>query len=179
MLDEPSIGIDPISRRFMWNLIASMTRTQTGGHSQSVLLTTHSMEEAESLCHRIGIMDDGNLQCLGSAQHLKTKYGDGYELYIKLKPHGHASNGEELVVIVQERLQREHALNIKLLEHHNVILRFSIRCSHSQCIPIGKVFALIESVKMEYEILEYSITQNSLEQVFMHLVDEKEEEVMT
>merc|ERR1712176_1240807 len=55
------------------------------GNPWSVMLTTHSMEEAETLCDRIGIMDRGNLQCLGTAQHLKAKYGDGYELYIKLR----------------------------------------------------------------------------------------------
>ena len=49
-LDEPTTGIDPKARRDMWKLISS---TMTG---RSVILTTHSMDEAEALCHRIGIM---------------------------------------------------------------------------------------------------------------------------
>jgi ATP-binding cassette, subfamily A (ABC1), member 3 len=49
----------------------------------SVILTTHSMEECEALCPRIGIMANGRLRCLGSAQHLKNKFGQGYQLELK------------------------------------------------------------------------------------------------
>merc|ERR1711971_1163857 len=83
LLDEPSTGIDPISRRKMWDFVA-----ETTAHSQrSVLLTTHSMEEAEALCPRIAIMDKSKLRCLGSVQHLKTVHGDncGYTLFVKLE----------------------------------------------------------------------------------------------
>ena len=69
-LDEPSTGMDPVSRRFMWNVIVKMA---TQDQSCSVVLTTHSMEECEALCTRIGIMVGGRMQCLGSAQHLKSR----------------------------------------------------------------------------------------------------------
>jgi len=78
-LDEPSTGMDPVSRRFMWNLISS---TLSG---RSVILTTHSMEECEALCARIGIMVSGRLQCLGSLPHLKQRYAQGYQLDVKAK----------------------------------------------------------------------------------------------
>merc|ERR1712228_948383 len=142
MLDEPSTGIDPLSRRFMWNFISSMTRNQTMTQKRSVLLTTHSMEEAETLCDRIGIMDRGNLQCLGSAQHLKTKYGDGYELYIKLNDNFEAETKERLKEYVSwdvlrtlqsniKKKSQSEMLNIKLIDDHGVIMRFSIRLSES------------------------------------------------
>lgn len=51
----------------------------------SVVLTTHSMEECEALCPRIGIMAGGKLRCLGSAQHLKSKFGQGYQVELKVK----------------------------------------------------------------------------------------------
>jgi ABC-type glutathione transport system ATPase component len=51
----------------------------------SVILTTHSMEECEALCPRIGIMAGGKLRCLGSAQHLKSKFGQGYQVEMKVK----------------------------------------------------------------------------------------------
>eukprot|EP00742_Colponemidia_sp_Colp-10_P004062 GILJ01004335.1.p1 GENE.GILJ01004335.1~~GILJ01004335.1.p1 ORF type:complete len:1795 (+),score=302.12 GILJ01004335.1:677-5386(+) len=79
-LDEPSTGMDPVSRRFMWDVIS---RISTERKQSSVILTTHSMEEAEALCSRIGIMVGGTFRCLGSAQHLKNKFGQGYELDIK------------------------------------------------------------------------------------------------
>lgn len=50
---------------------------------QSVLLTTHSMEECEALCSRVGIMVNGSFRCLGSPQQLKSKYGQGYRLKIR------------------------------------------------------------------------------------------------
>jgi len=51
----------------------------------SVILTTHSMEECEALCPRIGIMANGKMRCLGSAQHLKTRFGQGFQVEVKTK----------------------------------------------------------------------------------------------
>jgi len=62
-LDEPSTGMDPEARRFMWNVISRIA-TQRG--QSSIILTTHSMEEAEALSTKIAIQVDGNLRCLGS-----------------------------------------------------------------------------------------------------------------
>ena len=76
-LDEPSSGMDPVSRRHMWDII---TRERA---RRSIVLTTHSMEECEALCTRIGIMTAGRLQCLGGQQHLKIKYGHGYALELR------------------------------------------------------------------------------------------------
>merc|ERR1719447_1799009 len=58
LLDEPSSGMDPISKRFMWNYISRDLRKTT-----ATVLTTHSMEEAEALSDRIGIMANGELMC--------------------------------------------------------------------------------------------------------------------
>jgi len=82
-LDEPSTGMDPVARRFMWSVIA---RVATERKQCSIILTTHSMEEVEALCTRIGIMVGGRLRCLGSSQHLKNRHGAGYECEIKLAP---------------------------------------------------------------------------------------------
>jgi len=71
-LDEPSTGMDPKARRFMWKVIS---RVATERHDSTVILTTHSMEEAEALSTRLGIMVKGNFQCIGTPQHIKSKYG--------------------------------------------------------------------------------------------------------
>ncbi|CAD8078613.1 unnamed protein product [Paramecium primaurelia] len=81
-LDEPSTGMDPEARRFMWNVIS---RISTQRKQSSIILTTHSMEEAEALSTKIAIQVDGNLRCFGSVQHVKNKYGQGYEVEIKLQ----------------------------------------------------------------------------------------------
>lgn len=93
-LDEPSTGMDPVARRFMWQVISRMS-TQDG--RCSVILTTHSMEEAEALCTRIGVMVNGRLRCLGSSQHLKLRFGDGFEVNVKTR----IPSPIELVQLVQ------------------------------------------------------------------------------
>lgn len=94
--DEPTTGMDPKARRFLWNLILDIIKT-----GRSVVLTSHrwgtswgsrpstacfdqrvahencvvlsSMEECEALCTRLGIMVNGRFKCLGSIQHLKNR----------------------------------------------------------------------------------------------------------
>lgn len=80
-LDEPSTGMDPVSRRFMWNIIAAISSERK---ESTIILTTHSMEECEALCTRVGIMVGGRLRCFGSVQHLKHRFGDGLMLEVKL-----------------------------------------------------------------------------------------------
>ena len=81
MLDEPSTGMDPEARRFMWNLISDVA---TQRKEAAIILTTHSMEEAEALSTKLCIMVEGKFRCLGSIPHIKSKYGGGYEIEIKL-----------------------------------------------------------------------------------------------
>jgi len=59
-LDEPSAGMDPEARRFMWTIIDTLKRFST------IILTTHSMEEAEGLCTKIAIQVEGGLKCIGA-----------------------------------------------------------------------------------------------------------------
>lgn len=83
LLDEPSAGMDPEARRFMWSVVARISQRDK---KSAVILTTHSMEEAEALSTKMGIMVRGGLfRCFGSSQHIKNKYGTGYEMEIKVK----------------------------------------------------------------------------------------------
>ncbi|TMW68211.1 hypothetical protein Poli38472_007883 [Pythium oligandrum] len=65
----------------MWNVIANIS---THRKESTIILTTHSMEECEALCTRVGIMVGGRLRCLGSVQHLKNRHGNGLMIEIKL-----------------------------------------------------------------------------------------------
>lgn len=82
LLDEPSTGVDPQAKRFMWTIISNISTLRK---KSTVILTTHSMEEAEALCTKIGIMVDGQFKCYGSSQHIKDKYGMGFEIEVKIK----------------------------------------------------------------------------------------------
>jgi ATP-binding cassette, subfamily A (ABC1), member 3 len=81
LLDEPSSGMDPEARRFMWSVVAKVT----GNKSSSVILTTHSMEEAEALSTKLVIMVEGSVKCIGPVQALKNKYGKGFEIETKFE----------------------------------------------------------------------------------------------
>ena len=71
-LDEPTVGLDPQTRRRLWEIIKDLNRK-----GMTILLTTHYMEEVEFLCDRIGIIDRGQLIVLGTLGELKNKYGEG------------------------------------------------------------------------------------------------------
>lgn len=70
-LDEPTVGLDPQTRRRLWDLIRRMNND-----GMTVLLTTHYIEEAEMLCHRVGIMERGQLIALGTPEELKKRVGE-------------------------------------------------------------------------------------------------------
>lgn len=84
MLDEPSAGMDPAARRFMWNVVNSY---KMNNKNLCVILTTHTMEEAEAISTKMGIMvAGGKFMCFGSADHIKDKFGKGFEIEVRMKP---------------------------------------------------------------------------------------------
>jgi ABC-2 type transport system ATP-binding protein len=72
VLDEPTVGLDPVARDGVWQRVAEM-REATG---MSVLLTTHYMEEADALCDRIALLHLGRVEAVGSPDELKQALGD-------------------------------------------------------------------------------------------------------
>ena len=66
----------------MWNIISKISTLRK---KSAVIITTHSMEEAEALCSKMGIMVGGEFNCFGSSQYIKDKYGTGYEIEIKIR----------------------------------------------------------------------------------------------
>ena len=90
----------------MWEVIRNATK------SAAVLLTTHSMEEAETLCDRIGIFMKGRLRCIGTAGDLKQRLGDGFFIHIASKQEG--GNEEEI-----EAYLIKHVPGLELLNSLN------------------------------------------------------------
>ena len=74
--------MDPTARRFMWEVVANISSNKTS----AVILTTHSMEEAEALSTKMGIMvKGGTFKCFGTSQHIKDKFGTGYIIEVKTR----------------------------------------------------------------------------------------------
>ncbi|EGD78617.1 hypothetical protein PTSG_11760 [Salpingoeca rosetta] len=149
LLDEPSTGLDPQSRRVLWNVIKRRLR------STAAVLTTHSMEEAEALCNKIAIMVKGRLVCFGSPTHLKNTYGSGYTLEIKTR----AAATERVHAFVRENLP-----NAKQEETFSGFLSYQLEITDTD---LADVFTLLEKHKTELSISEYALSQSTLEQVFL------------
>ncbi|MBD3404858.1 MAG: ATP-binding cassette domain-containing protein [Candidatus Lokiarchaeota archaeon] len=81
LLDEPTVAMDPVSRRAVWDFIRELKN-----NGKAIILTTHYMEEAEILCDRVGIIDEGKLIALGTPKELMEEHDaeDLEEVFIKL-----------------------------------------------------------------------------------------------
>ncbi|KAF4012943.1 hypothetical protein G4228_003028 [Cervus hanglu yarkandensis] len=165
LLDEPSTGMDPKAKQHMWRAI----RTAFKNRKRAAILTTHYMEEAEAVCDRVAVLVSGRLRCIGTVQHLKSKFGKGYFLEIKLKDWI-----EDLEV---DRLQREIQCifpNASRQESFSTILAYKIPKEDVQ--SLSQSFSKLEEAKHTFAIEEYSFSQATLEQVFVELTKEQEEE---
>lgn len=161
-LDEPSTGMDPGSRRFMWDLIASTMK------SRSVILTTHSMEECEALCHRIGIMVGGRLRCLGSPSHLKSVYGSGFQLDVNV--------AEENLDSLKQGLESNWG-EVHVIEEHGNNIKFRLpKEINGVRTTIGSIFRFMEENKERLAIKDYALAPTTLEQIFIGFAKQQEEE---
>uniref|UniRef100_A0A804PHP5 ABC transporter domain-containing protein n=2 Tax=Zea mays TaxID=4577 RepID=A0A804PHP5_MAIZE len=148
-MDEPSSGLDPASRRALWNAVMSAKE------NRAIVLTTHSMEEAEALCDRIGIMVNGSLQCIGNSKELKARYGGTYMLTVT------AAAGEEAAV---EQLVRS------LCPAANGVYRISGTQKFEmpkQGLRISEVFQAMERAKSWLNIAAWGLSDATLEDTFI------------
>ncbi|KAG8190583.1 hypothetical protein JTE90_014059 [Oedothorax gibbosus] len=159
-LDEPTTGMDPYTRRFLWNLIIELVQS-----NRSVVLTSHSMEECEALCSRLAIMVNGHFKCLGSIQHLKNRFGEGYYITVRTEL------GEHETI---KRWFRKTFTDVKMKEQHYNLLQFELK---SGCISLAYVFSKMESALQELPIEEYSVCQNTLDNVFINFVKQQSDGV--
>jgi ABC-type multidrug transport system ATPase subunit len=157
LLDEPSAGLDPVSRRNLWTVIMRTMSTR------SVILTTHSMEEAEALCKRIGIMVRGQLRALGTKQRLKNKFGSGFELTMKIHIHDIDKQRTDITAFVQSLFPSAFILN-----ENGGLFTFQIP---KEEMSIGLVFTQLEERKAELFVEDYTFAQPTLEQVFIRTVN--------
>ncbi|XP_045460948.1 ATP-binding cassette sub-family A member 2-like isoform X2 [Harmonia axyridis] len=104
-LDEPTNGVDPVSRRIFWSIIKEMQVQK----KLTFLLTSHSMQECEALCSKLGIMKDGQLECNDTIPQLKEKYHTGFTVKLKLKQKNlkqHKNCMDSLVIQSEKRERR-------------------------------------------------------------------------
>ncbi|KAG5510167.1 hypothetical protein JKF63_07064 [Porcisia hertigi] len=156
-LDEPSAGMDPVARRGLWKAIEKVAK------NSSVVLTTHHLEEVEALAHRVAIMVDGALRCIGDKTQLKNKFGTGFEMSIRVL-YGHDTTP---LLDWVKRTFAEATLN----ECKGQRFVFTL----PPTIGPSEVFRLLQHNKERLGITDYSVSQTSIEQVFLKISGELEE----
>uniref|UniRef100_A0A8D0TLS4 ABC transporter domain-containing protein n=1 Tax=Sus scrofa TaxID=9823 RepID=A0A8D0TLS4_PIG len=153
-LDEPSTGMDPVARHRLWDTVTWICKT-----GKTIIITSHSMEECEVICTRLAIMVQGKFKCLGSPQHLKHKFGNIYNLTAKIK----IDNNEDKQKEFKDFIATTFPGNI-LNQDHQGIIGYYIP---SKGICWGKVFHIMEEAKALFNLVDYSISQITLEQIFL------------
>ncbi|XP_071759857.2 retinal-specific phospholipid-transporting ATPase ABCA4 isoform X1 [Centroberyx gerrardi] len=160
LLDEPTTGMDPHSRRFLWNAIMSVIQD-----GRAVVLTSHSMEECEALCTRLAIMVNGTFKCLGTIQHLKYKFGDGYVVTMKIKA---AKAGASPDLGPAESFMESSFPGCVQRERHYNTLQYEIASS-----SLARIFQLVVANKERLSIEDYSVSQTTLDQVFVNFAKQQ------
>ncbi|KAJ3038201.1 ATP-binding cassette sub- A member 5 [Rhizophlyctis rosea] len=168
-LDEPSTGVDPGSRRWMWELIGELKK------GRAVVLTTHSMEEADALSTRIAIQVSGRLRCIGTPQHLKTKFGSGYQLEIASSPLAtHTDNGAQVHSSILQLFP-----SAILLEHFGGVRRYRVPSEDVKKVGgLGGVFDGLKGLRGDgaAQVTDYAFSQTTLDQVFIEFAKRQEDE---
>ncbi|KAM9597855.1 ABC-type organic anion transporter ABCA8 isoform 1-T1 [Trichechus inunguis] len=160
LLDEPSTGMDPEGQQQMWQAIQATIRNTDRG----ALLTTHYMAEAEAVCDRVAILVSGRLRCIGSIQHLKSKFGKDYLLEMKVKTPAQVEPLHAEILRLFPQAARQ--------ERYSSLMVYKLPVEDVR--PLSQAFFKLEKVKQSFDLEEYSLSQSTLEQVFLELSKEQE-----
>jgi len=122
------------------------------------------MEECEALCTRMAVMVNGRFQCLGSNQHLKAKFGDGYSLIIKLRLSGDEQSMEAKTRALMQFVSSTFPTS-QLKDQHEGLVQYHI--GRAPGLTWARLFGTVERVRSKYDIEDYSVSQPTLEQIFI------------
>ncbi|CUS09342.1 unnamed protein product [Tuber aestivum] len=177
LLDEPSSGMDAAAKRTMWKTLASVQK------GRSLVLTTHSMEEADALASRAGILAKKML-AVGTSNDLRTRWSDGYYIHLVLKS-APTSTEAEMHNVKDWVLRRFRGAVVEQRTFHGQI-RYSIPIwrgedgNENDITPTGasqrgvtgvnRVFKTLEEAKEALGLQYYSVSQTTLDQVFLTIV---------
>jgi len=166
LLDEPSAAVDAAAKRHLWRVVKRREQGQT------VILTTHSMEEAEALSDRLAIQVRGRLRCVGTPDHIKNTHGAGYQLEMLMAESGPSSAAEEFVSSL--------CSSARLIECHES--RYVFQLPTLRAIGAGEgelslatLFTEMQDAMQAIGLRDYSISRPSLEQVFLRFSKEQQD----
>jgi ABC-2 type transport system ATP-binding protein len=155
-LDEPTAGLDPQSRIALWEILEELH-----DDGQTILLTTHYMEEADQLCHRLAIIDHGRMLALGTPEELKASVGADTFVTVTTGP---GPDGEPPALAdLAERISLtiDGATNVEITDDG---LRFGVRGSRG---VLPSIVARAEDIGVT--VIDLRLEEPTLETVFIEL----------
>ncbi len=168
ILDEPSAGVDPAARANIVEIIQAI-KTQPGSRN-CIVLTTHLMEEVEALCDRVAIMAHGQLRAVGSLPHIKSRFGEFWQVSIQRDGRSAEGAGDQLLEQLMQSLHPEAAV----LERHHLSSTWRVPTAGGP--KLAEAFRRLEGAKARLGIEQYAVTQCSLEQIFIKFAKDSEAE---
>ena len=156
LLDEPTSGMDIMSKRVLWDFLREYKKNKI------IILTTHSLEEAEILGDRIGIMNEGKYICSGTSNFLKSKYPCGFNINFIINDK--ILTREKRIEFVGKLKQIDNSGLIKIASKNILSINF-LKTDDN----VKELFKEIERIKTDYGIENYTVSTTSLEDVFLKL----------
>lgn len=161
-MDEPTSGMDPTAKRCVWNALSSYREL-----GNSIVLSSHSMDECQALCTRMIILLEGKMMAIATSYQLKQKYSKtGHLVILMTKEYaGDVGNLNRLKSVLTMTLTDFEVKE----EYHG-----KLECDFNATEKLSKLYGLMQSLKKDYHIAEYAVSnQNSLINVFLDQVSSK------
>ncbi|XP_068652265.1 ABC transporter A family member 2-like [Aristolochia californica] len=173
ILDEPTTGMDPITRRHVWDIIENAKK------GRAIILTTHSMEEADILSDRIAIMAKGRFRCIGNSIRLKSRFGTGYITSVSFSgstpgqtPSATAETGASEYQLESVKQFFKNRLDVVPKEENRSFLTFII--PHKKEELLTSFFAELQDREGEFGISDIQLGLTTLEEVFLNIAKKAE-----
>jgi ATP-binding cassette subfamily A (ABC1) protein 3 len=161
-LDEPTSGMDPFSRRALWNLIKEY---QPG---RCIVFTTHYMDEADILGDSVAVLSHGSLRVSGSPLFLKRRFGCGYTLSILLPQIGTSDTQQSVDQVMATVHEHVPSASIVMQEGQEIIINLSA----ASFAAFPKMLRSLDASRESSQIRDYGISLTSLDEVFMRIEDD-------
>ncbi|KAG9393959.1 ABC transporter subfamily A-like [Carpediemonas membranifera] len=159
-LDEPTTGLDPATRQSIWAVLRKIKK------SRAVLMTTHSMAEAEAICDRLGIMATGKLRAVGTRNRLKTRFGGGLRVTLE------TNYGRDPRAVAAGVAQFMADLDATISSIVGSVATLHVPPDHRT----SKVLRAMMTLPPESGVADWSVTTTSLEHVYNTVMDKYNDE---
>ena len=158
-LDEPTAGLDPQARLYLWDMIG-----QLNGNGLTVMLTTHDMDEAAKLCHRVAIMDHGRLLAMDTPDNLSTLVPNGTRIELKIRATELNETDRLRVVESIKALNGVNSVDWTRTNGSEPLLRLYSERGGELAVQAARLI-----LKEGLELIDLHLAEPSLEDVFIHL----------